>query len=98
MNVLRNQFWKQGKMSNAKLYSLSVALKEDLGTKSQSQIDHHAEVYNDSTKEDKADKLELACRYLKLKLSNNQRKYLNIPDSQWTKWRRMFCGNVKTRM
>ena len=97
-HVLSNKYWKQGIMSNAKLYGLSNALREDLGRKSQSTIEEYEDDYRASTNEEKADKLETACRHLKYTLSNAERKRLEIPDTQWTKWRRMFCWFVKTRI
>lgn len=97
-HVLRNKYWTQGTMSNAKLYSLSNALRDDLGTKSQSTIDEYERDYRESTNDEKADKSETSCRYLKYTLSNAERKRLKIPDSQWTKWRRMFCWFIKTRI
>ena len=97
-HVLDNKHWKQGTMSNAKLYSLSNALHEELGRRSQSTIDEYEQDYRESTNDKKADKLETACRHLKDTLSNDERKRLQIPDTQWTKWRRMFCWFVKTRI
>ena len=70
------------KMSNAKLYSSYKILSSDFNDLSECQIEYHEKMYYACDNEDKADNLEVSCRYLKYRLTYVERKYLQIPDLQ----------------
>lgn len=95
-NIVRNKLWQEGKMSNAKLYSLYTILSSGYDKFSRADIECHSKKYSESTHKAKAKKLEVACRFLKSRLTNNERKYLQIEKRQWKKWRGMCCWFTKT--
>lgn len=99
-SILEHQIWQdgEGKMSNAKLYSLYKILTSNSLKFTKAKIQHHEKHYRSCDRDSKADNLEIACRYLKFRLTNDERKIINIPDSQWTKWRCMFCWFIKSTM
>ena len=75
-------------MSNAKLYSVGKLIKQGT-TSSLRTIVFYENAYKSFDMETKAEAVEYSGWYLKYHLTNNERKYVQIPNSQWTKWKGM---------